>query len=33
MNPDWEALIKAFIALTECDAGQRPRYKAEFDEL
>ena len=33
MNQDLEALIKAYLALGECDLQQRPFRQAEYNAL
>jgi hypothetical protein len=33
MNPDLEALIKAYLAWRECDVSQRPGRQADYDAL
>jgi hypothetical protein len=33
MNPELEALIKAYLALGECDLPQRPHRQADYDAL
>jgi hypothetical protein len=33
MNPNLEALIKAYLALGECDLRQRQRRQADYDAL
>jgi len=33
MNPELEALIKAYLALGECDVSHRQRLQADYDAL
>ena len=33
MNPELEALIKAYLALGECDLQQRQQLQADYDTL
>jgi hypothetical protein len=33
MNPELEALIKAYLALGECDLRQRQRRQADYNTL
>jgi len=33
MNPELEALIKAYLALGECDLSQRQRLQVDYDAL
>jgi hypothetical protein len=33
MNPELEALIKAYLALGECDLRRRQRRQAEYNAL
>jgi hypothetical protein len=33
MNPELEALINAYLALGECELGQRKRRQADYDAL